>query len=175
MDAALEARNRQTMVKLVVIAVGMLGFGFAMVPIYRQYCEAVGITQGRVVGAANTQVDASRSVTVELLASSAGLPWRFEALEREVKLHPGELVTVNYRVSNTLGRPVAAHAVMNAAPSYAAQYIEKMACFCFSTQTLAAGEERVMPVVFLVSPKAPKDLTTISLSYTFFEQPGRSS
>ncbi|MBK6980762.1 MAG: cytochrome c oxidase assembly protein [Betaproteobacteria bacterium] len=175
MDAALAARNRQTMTKLVVIALGMLGFGFAMVPIYRQYCEAVGITQSRVVGTANTQVDASRSVTVELLASSAGLAWRFESLEREVKLHPGELVTVNYRVSNTLGRPVTAHAVMNAAPANAARYIEKQACFCFSTQTLAAGEERVMPVVFLVSPKAPKDMTTISLSYTFFEQPGSAS
>jgi cytochrome c oxidase assembly protein subunit 11 len=175
MDAALDARNRQLMTKLLVISVAMLGFGFAMVPMYRQICESLGITQGRVVGSANTQVDASRSVTVELVASSAGLPWRFEAIEREVKLHPGQLVTVNYRVVNTLGRPVTAHAIMNAAPSNAAQYIEKQACFCFSTQTLAAGEEKVMPVVFLVSPKAPKDMTTISLSYTFFEQPAGSA
>lgn len=175
MDAALAARNRQTMTKLLVISVAMLGFGFAMVPMYRQICESLGITQGRVVGSANTQVDASRSVTVELVASSAGLPWRFEPLEREVRLHPGELATVNYRVVNTLGRPVTAQAVMNAAPANAGKYIEKQACFCFSNQTLAAGEERVMPVVFLVSPQAPKDMTTISLSYTFFEQPGRPS
>ena len=175
MDAALAAQNRQTMTKLLVIAVAMLGFGFAMVPMYRQICESLGITQGRVVGSANTQVDTSRSVTVELVASSAGLPWRFEPLEREVKLHPGQLVTVNYRVVNTLGRPVTAQAVMNAAPANAGKYIEKQACFCFSNQTLAAGEERVMPVVFLVSPQAPKDMTTISLSYTFFEQPGRPS
>ncbi|HEX4942909.1 MAG TPA: cytochrome c oxidase assembly protein [Usitatibacteraceae bacterium] len=174
-DAVLAARNRQMMGKLLVIAVAMLGFGFAMVPMYRQICESLGISQGRVVGATNTQVDASRSVTVELLASSAGLPWRFESLEREVKLHPGQLVTVNYRVVNTLDRPVTAHAVMNAAPADAGQYIEKQACFCFSTQTLAAGEERVMPVVFLVSPRAPRDMTTISLSYTFFEQPGSAS
>ncbi len=175
MDAVLAAQNRQTMTKLLVIAVAMLGFGFAMVPMYRQICESLGITQGRVVGSTNTQVDTSRSVTVELVASSAGLPWRFEAIEREVKLHPGELVTVNYRVVNTLGRPVTAQAVMNAAPANAGKYIEKQACFCFSNQTLAAGEERVMPVVFLVSPQAPKDMTTISLSYTFFEQPGRPS
>ena len=171
MDAALAAQNRQTMTKLLVIAVAMLGFGFAMVPMYRQICESLGITQTRVVGAANTQVDASRSVTVELLASSGGLPWRFEALEREVRLHPGQLVTVNYRVENTLGRPVTAHAVLNAAPSNAGRYIEKQACFCFSNQSFAAGEERVMPVVFRVSPEAPKDMATISLSYTFFEQP----
>jgi cytochrome c oxidase assembly protein subunit 11 len=175
MDAALVAQNRQMMTKLLVIAAVMLGFGFAMVPMYRQICESIGITQGRVVGAANTQVDASRSVTVELLASSAGLPWKFEALDREVRLHPGQLVTVNYRVVNTLGRAVTANAVMNVAPANAGQYIEKQACFCFSNQTLAAGEARVMPVVFLVSPKAPKDMTTISLSYTFFEQPGRAS
>jgi cytochrome c oxidase assembly protein subunit 11 len=175
MDAALDARNRQLMTKLLVIAVAMLGFGFAMVPMYRQICESLGITQSRVVGATNTQVDTSRSVTVELVASSSGLPWKFEALEREVKLHPGQLVTVNYRVVNTLGRPVTAHAVMNAAPSDAGRYIEKQACFCFSNQTFAAGEEKVMPVVFLVSPRAPKDMTTISLSYTFFEQPGGAS
>ena len=175
MDAVLAAQNRQTMTKLLVIAVAMLGFGFAMVPMYRQICESLGITQSRVVGEANTQVDASRSVTVELVASSAGLPWRFEALEREVTLHPGQLATVNYRVVNTLDRPVTAHAVMNAAPSNAGQYIEKQACFCFSNQTLAAGEEKVMPVVFLVSPQAPKDMTTISLSYNFFEQPGGAS
>ncbi len=175
MDAALAARNRETMIKLLVICVAMLGFGFAMVPMYRQICESIGITATRTVGSANTQVDASRSVTVELLASSSGLPWRFEAVERQVKLHPGELATVSYRVRNTLGRPVTAHAVMNAAPSDAGQYIEKQACFCFSNQTFAAGEERVMPVVFLVSPKAPKDMTTISLSYTFFELPGGAS
>jgi cytochrome c oxidase assembly protein subunit 11 len=96
-------------------------------------------------------------------------------MEREVRIHPGQLVTVNYRVVNTLGRAVTANAVMNAAPSNAGRYIEKQACFCFSNQTLAAGEERVMPVVFFVSPKAPKDMATISLSYTFFEQGGRAS
>ena len=172
MDAALETQNRQLMGKLLVIVVLMTGFGFAMVPMYRQICEALGITQTRAVAAANTQVDASRSVTVELVASSSGLPWRFEAIDRQVTIHPGELATVNYRVVNTLGRAVTAHAVMNAAPANAGKYIEKQACFCFSNQTLAAGEERVMPVVFRVRPDAPKDMATISLSYTFFEAPG---
>ncbi|MBK8321415.1 MAG: cytochrome c oxidase assembly protein [Betaproteobacteria bacterium] len=172
MNAALETQNRQLMGKLLVIVVLMTGFGFAMVPMYRQICEALGITQTRAVAGANTQVDASRSVTVELVASSSGLPWRFEAIDRQVSIHPGELATVNYRVVNTLGRAVTAHAVMNAAPANAGKYIEKQACFCFSNQTLAAGEERVMPVVFRVRPDAPKDMATISLSYTFFEAPG---
>ena len=173
--ADLQLRNRQMMGKLVVIAAGMLVFAFAMIPMYRQICEAIGITQTRAVGPANTQVDASREVTVELLASTAGLPWRFEALERSVKLHPGQLVTVRYRVVNTLGREVTAHANMNTAPAVAARWIEKQDCFCFTNQTLAAGETREMPVVFRVKSDAPSDLTTISLSYTFFEAPKAKS
>ena len=171
MNAELELRNRQLMAKLLVIAVGMLGFGFAMVPLYRQVCDALGLTQTRAIVAANTQVDASRDVTVELIASSAGLPWRFEALDRSVRLHPGELATVRYRVANTLGRAVTARAVMNTAPANAARWIEKTECFCFTNQTLAAGESREMPVVFRVKNGAPADLDTISLSYTFFEVP----
>ena len=91
-DVALQ--NRQLMGKLLVITVAMLGFGFAMVPMYRQICDALGLTQTRAVGAMNTQVDSSRSVTVELLATSAGLPWTFEAIDRSVTVHPGELATV---------------------------------------------------------------------------------
>ena len=167
----LAARNRQMMGKLLVVAVGMLGFGFALVPMYRQICEAIGITQTRAVAPTNTQVDASRNVTVELVASSAGLPWTFEAIDRTVTLHPGELRTVRYRVVNTLGRPVTATAIMNTAPANAARYIEKQACFCFTNQTLAPGESREMPVVFRVRADAPERLSTISLSYTFFEAP----
>lgn len=162
-------QNRQLMGKLLVVAAAMLGFGFAMVPMYRQICEALGITQTRVVAAANTQVDASRYVEVELVASSAGLPWKFEALQRSVRVHPGELVTVSYRVENTLGRPVTAHANMTTAPALAARYLQKQECFCFTNQTLAAGEVREMPVVFRVSAEAPRDLGVVSLSYTFFE------
>jgi cytochrome c oxidase assembly protein subunit 11 len=162
-------QNRQLMMKLLVITVLMLGFGFAMVPMYRQICEALGITQGRTVAPVNTQVDATREVKIELVASSAGLPWRFEALDRTLSLHPGQVATVRYRVVNTLGRPVTAHAVMNTAPAVAAKWLIKTECFCFSDQTLAAGEAREMPVVFRVSPDAPRDLDTISLSYTFFE------
>lgn len=169
--ADLQLRNRQMMTKLLVVAGGMLAFGFALVPMYRQICEAVGITQTRVVAPVNTQVDASREVSVELLASSAGLPWRFEALERTVRVHPGQYTTVRYRVVNTLGRPVTANAVMNTAPSNANRWIEKQECFCFSEQTLAPGEAREMPVVFRVSAQAPRELSTISLSYTFFETP----
>jgi cytochrome c oxidase assembly protein subunit 11 len=173
-NAELTLRNRKLMGKLLVIAVGMLGFGFAMVPMYRQICEALGLAQTRSVGSINTQVDVSRRITVELLASSAGLPWRFESIDRAVRLHPGELATVRYRVVNTLGRAVTAHAVMNTAPASAAKWIEKRECFCFSDQRLAAGEEREMPVVFRVKSDVPESFGTISISYTFFEAPAKS-
>jgi cytochrome c oxidase assembly protein subunit 11 len=173
--AELQVRNRRMMGKLLVVVVGMLGFCAAMVPMYRQMCEAIGITQSRAVSApANTQVDRTREVVVELIASSAGLPWSFEAVERSVRVHPGELVSVRYRVVNTLGRPVTAHAVMNTAPAVANRYIDKQECFCFAAQTLAPGEAREMPVVFRVHPDAPRELNTISLSYTFFEAKGRT-
>ena len=170
MNAQIQRENVVLMRKLLVITVVMLGFGFAMVPMYRQICEAIGITQTRAVGSVNTQVDSSREVKVELLANSAGLPWRFEALDRAVTLNPGQLATVRYRVVNDLGRAVTAHAVMNTAPAAAARYILKQECFCFTDQTLQPGESREMPVVFRVSADAPPDLTTISLSYTFFEK-----
>jgi cytochrome c oxidase assembly protein subunit 11 len=169
MNGDLARSNRVLMGKLLVIAVGMLGFGFAMVPMYRQICDALGISQTRAVASTNTQVDASRDVVVELLATSAGLPWQFEAIDRTVKLHPGELATVRYRVVNTLERPVVARAIMNTAPANAAKWIEKQECFCFSDQSLAPGEAREMPVVFRVSNDVPPDLSTISISYTFFE------
>jgi cytochrome c oxidase assembly protein subunit 11 len=175
MNAEVALRNRQLMAKLLVICMGMLGFGFAMVPLYRQICEATGISRTRAVGAANTQVDVTREVKVELLASTAGLPWRFEALDHSVMLHPGEFRMVRYRVVNTLGRPITAHASWSTAPAVAARYIQKQQCFCFSNQTLAPGETRDMPVVFRVSPDAPKDLGTIALSYTFFEAPKAAS
>ena len=171
MNGELQLRNRQLMAKLLVIAVGMLGFGFSMVPMYRQICEALGLTQTRSIAAVNTQVDTSRDVTVELLASSAGLPWRFEALEPALKLHPGELTTVRYRVVNTLERPVTARAVMNTAPANAARWIEKQECFCFSDQKLEPGEAREMPVVFRIRQDVPAEFATISISYTFFEVP----
>jgi cytochrome c oxidase assembly protein subunit 11 len=170
MNAALQQQNRQLMGKLLVIVVGMLGFAFAMVPMYRQICDALGVNATRVLAASNTQVDATRSVKVELLAGSAqGLKWPFEALEGAVTLHPGELRTVRYRVTNNLGHAVTAHASMSVAPMNAAQYLKKTECFCFTNQTLAAGETREMPVTFYVDREAPADIGTITLSYTFFD------
>ena len=168
---ALATRNRVMLKKILAICAGRLAFAFAMVPLYRQVCKAVGINQERVLGSSNTQVDPTRNVEVDLVAATAGLPWKFEALDHSVRMHPGEYVTVRYRVENNLGRAVVSQAVMSTAPESAEQYIEKLQCFCFTRQTLAPGEVREMPVVFRVKPDAPRDMRSIVLSYSFLEAP----
>jgi cytochrome c oxidase assembly protein subunit 11 len=171
---SLEQRNRVLSRKLTVVAVGMFGFGFALVPFYNQICAALGINQieqrSEVV---NSQIDTSRTITVELDANAHNLPWRFQPTVRYVKVHPGELTTVEYEIVNVREAPVTGQAVPSYGPPHVGEYFHKLECFCFQQQTLAAGEVRRMPVTFVVDPKLPRDLNTIALSYTFFEVAGR--
>jgi cytochrome c oxidase assembly protein subunit 11 len=165
--------NRSTLGKLVVVAVVMFGFGYAMVPIYRHVCEVLGINvltqkDGTVVRPANTQVDLTRSVTIELDGNAQG-PWRFRPTQRSVTVHPGELTTVTYEVVNTSGNTVKAQAVPSYAPQSAAAHFKKVECFCFREQVLRPHEARQMPVVFFVDKDLPREVKDITLSYTFFE------
>jgi len=84
------------------------------------------------------------------------------------------LVQIDYEVTNTRDYPVAGQAVPSYGPQHAGQYFRKLDCFCFAQQTLAPGEQRVMPVVFVIDPALPADVSVITLSYTFFEIAGRS-
>lgn len=168
--------NRSMLWRLSAVAVLMFGFGFALVPFYDQICSALGVNNLSAVEASaprNTQVDESRTITVEFDANSHDLPWRFRALQRHVTVHPGQLAHVEFEVANVRGRPVTAQAVPSYGPQTAGQFFRKVECFCFTQQTLAAGETRRMPVVFVVDPSLPKDVNTITLSYTFFEVPGK--
>lgn len=165
--------NRTTLGKLLVVAVAMFGFGYALVPVYRQICEVLGINvltqKGEFVAApTNTQVDTSRTITIELDGNSQG-PWRFRPTTRSIDVHPGELATVMYEVVNTQGRVVKAQAIPSYAPQSATPHFMKVDCFCFQEQTLAAHEARQMPVVFFIDPKLPREVKNITLSYTFFE------
>ena len=170
----LRADNRRLLVRLSLVALGMFGFGYALVPFYYQICRAWGIGQlEEAAGPVNTQVDASRTVTIEFDANAHGLPWRFKPVLNHIAVHPGQVATVEYEVVNEQAKPVTAQAVPSYGPAYAGEYFKKIECFCFSQQTLAGGETRRMPVVFVVDPKLPKDVNTISLSYTFFEVAGR--
>jgi cytochrome c oxidase assembly protein subunit 11 len=167
------AFNRSMMFKLFVVAVAMFGFGFALVPMYRAICSITGINNlvQRDVGereARNTQVDASRTISIEFDANARG-PLQFKPEQSNLDVHPGEVMTVMYQVTNQQNRTVQAQAIPSYAPMQATEYFKKIQCFCFTQQTLAANETRRMPVVFVVDPKLPKDVKTITLSYTFFE------
>ena len=162
--------------KLVVVAAVMFGFGYALVPLYKQMCELLGINvltqqDGTVERPANTQVDTSRTITVELDGNAQG-PWLFRPTTRSIDVHPGELATVLYEVVNTQDRTVQAQAIPSYAPQSATPHFKKVECFCFKQQTLKPHEARQMPVVFFIDPALPRDVKTITLSYTFFEIAG---
>jgi cytochrome c oxidase assembly protein subunit 11 len=167
--------NQRLFGKLALVALGMFGFGYALVPFYYQICAAWGVNSlGQVREApANTQVDATRRVTVEFDSNAHSLPWRFRPLVNHIDVHPGQVTTVEYEVVNERAVPVTAQAVPSFGPQLAGEYFKKVECFCFTQQTLAPGETRRLPVVFVVDPKLPKDVNTIAISYTFFEVAGR--
>jgi cytochrome c oxidase assembly protein subunit 11 len=171
------AENRAILRKLLLVAVLMFGFGWALIPLYRKICEATGINlltnrdPAVEARARNTQVDTSRRIVVEFDANKQG-PWRFKPHVNHVTVHPGEMVHVEYDLVNLEGRAMAGQAIPSYAPMQSARYFQKLECFCFKQQVLAAGETRSFPVVFFIDPDLPKDVTQITLSYTFFEVAG---
>jgi len=171
----LNQQNQRLFAKLALVAAAMFGFGYLLVPFYYQICAAWGVNSlGEVREApVNTQVDTTRVITVEFDANAHGLPWRFKPLVNHIQVHPGELATVEYEVVNERGVAVTGQAVPSYGPAYAGEYFKKVECFCFTQQTLAPGETRRMPVTFVVDPRLPKDVSSIALSYTFFEVAGR--
>jgi cytochrome c oxidase assembly protein subunit 11 len=169
------AANRVLLRKLAVVAALMFGFGFALVPFYEKICQVTGVRnllQPDEVSAANTQVDRTRVVTIEFDANTQRLAWTFKPLEGHRTVHPGEITQVVYEIRNTLDRPVTGQAIPSYGPPRAAQYLKKLECFCFQSQTLAPGEVRRLPVVFVLDPSLPADVGTVTLSYTFFEVAG---
>lgn len=169
--------NQQMLVKLLVVAVMMFGFGYAMVPFYRAICDALGLNSVIKADtvAENTQVDTGRTLTIELDANLRNdLPWTFSAVEKSVRVHPGALTQVTYEIRNRSDRSVTGQAIPSYGPQVAGRHFRKLDCFCFTQQTLAPGEVRRMPVVFVIDGAMPADVNTITLSYTFFEVEGKS-
>jgi cytochrome c oxidase assembly protein subunit 11 len=175
--------NSKMLGKLGVVVLGMFAFGYALVPLYKAICEMTGInilalSVKQIPGAsssqaANTQVDKTRSITVEFDANSRG-PWHFKPAMRSLQVHPGELTTVMYEFQNVQNRTMSAQAIPSYAPRQSAAHFNKLECFCFNQYTLEPGEKKEWPVAFVIDTKLPKDVTTITLSYTFFEVGGRT-
>ena len=179
----LRIENFRMVSKLAVVAAGMFAFGYALVPIYKAICEMTGInvlalSERNSTGAAttlpaNTQVDTRRTITVEFDANARG-PWEFRPTLRSLQVHPGELATVVYEFQNVQNRRMSAQAIPSYAPQQASPYFNKIECFCFQQYTLEPGEKKSWPVVFVIDPKLSKDVSTITLSYTFFEVGGKT-
>ena len=173
--------NRDMLFKLTVVVIAMGGFGYAMVPMYKSICEALninvlarsdlGAAPGEKNAPINSQVDLTRNVTVEFDANARG-PWEFHPEQNSISVHPGQMNTVMYEFKNTQSRTMTAQAIPSYAPGVAQSHFTKVECFCFSQQTLKPGESKRWPVVFYVDDKLPRDVKTITLSYTFFEVGG---
>ena len=173
--AKIRIKNNRTIIKLLVVVVGMFGFGFALVPIYNVFCDLTGIngkTAGRYEEAsAKETVDKSRLVRVQFVTQRGeNIPWEFRPTVSEVKVHPGELTHVDFLAKNLTNKKMIAQAVPSLSPSAGVDYFHKTECFCFSQQTLAAKEERLMPLVFLVDKALPEEIKVLTLSYTMYDQ-----
>lgn len=166
--------NTRMAIKLGFVALFFLGFGFAMVPIYEVICQLTGLngktnTVASVIDK-NTQIDKSRSVSIEFLSHTMpGVALTFKPEQFSIRIHPGEISRMNYTVTNTSNHVFVGQAIPSITPAVAAQHFEKLECFCFNQQTFQPGETRIMPVVFVVNPKLDRDFGTVTLSYTFFE------
>ena len=176
---AIAARNKRTALGMALVALAMVGLAFASVPLYRIFCEVTGFggtplradsAPGAVAGEVGVRFDAN---------IDSRLPWRFEPVERTVRIQPGARTQILYRATNLTARTTKGTAVFNVTPGKAAQYFSKIECFCFTEQALKGGESVDMPVVFFVDPRIKEDPATldvdeITLSYTFYpvESPG---
>ncbi len=161
---------------LLFVVAGMFCFGFALVPLYDVFCEYTGLngkTGVQYVSEEMLQVDTSRNIKVEFLANTNdGMPWEFKALTYSINVHPGETARVEFIAKNVTDRDIIGRAVPSVSPGIAASHFQKTECFCFTEQLLKAGEEKLMPVVFVIDPSIDEDVHEVTLSYTFFIKPG---
>jgi cytochrome c oxidase assembly protein subunit 11 len=169
--------NRNMTWKLLAIAAGSFGFGFALVPLYNVLCSVTGYgDQTKLLQkvAAIEHPDVNRTVTVEFLADVASSgEWEFRPVTRTIQVHPGELYTAEFFAHNLTGRDTVAQAVPNIAPSEVAAYFHKTECFCFSPQHFTLDEGRNMPVRFIIDPALPAHIDMITLAYTFYDESSR--
>lgn len=162
--------NAEMLRKLLIFSVVMFGFGYAMVPLYEKFCEVTGIyeLQRPDVLDKSTKVDETRVINIQLDANVRGLPWSFRPLQSAIQVHPGKSAEVKYEISNQSDKTLAGQAIPSYSPRNLERYLKKFECFCFTRQELEGGESRQMSVRFVIDPDLPKDVHTVTLSYTFF-------
>ncbi|MGH8177521.1 MAG: cytochrome c oxidase assembly protein [Steroidobacter sp.] len=168
--------SRKHAIALLLVAVGMFGFAFALVPLYETFCEWTGLngrTSVRARAAEGAPATAAREVTIQFLAQAGnGLPWEFRPVDKELRVRLGALTTTRFYVRNRASSEITGQAVPSVAPGRAAPYLNKLECFCFSQQRLDAGAQTQMPVSFYVATDLPQQIRTLTLSYTFLPVAG---
>jgi len=165
--------TKRTTLKLLSVTVGMFAFGFALVPLYDIICDVTGLngkTAGQYVAQQNERVVEDRVVKIQFITNNNGeMPWEFRPETRSLEVQPGELNATNFFVRNPSGSTIMAQAVPSVTPFRAAKYLHKTECFCFNQQELASGESLAMPLRFIVDADLPKDISTLTLSYTLYD------
>lgn len=160
---------------LLAVVVGSLVFVAFQPRLYRAFCEWTGIYDLDRAEEDVVAMAPGRRLVLELDANSHENGLRFQPQSSSVEVRTGDIVHVVYRIENTRDRTVVGQAIPSYGPAYAGSYVKKLECFCFKPQTFAPHEVRELPVVFLLDPKLPEEVTTMTLSYTFFEVPGSSA
>lgn len=166
----------KTVKKLVIVVFAMFGFGFALVPLYDVFCDITGLNGKTSTSAANANengIDESRTITVQFISRTAkGIPWQFEPMINEVKVHPGEVKLVKFYAKNNSLNDIVGQAVPSVSPGQAANYFQKIECFCFNSQPLKGHEDVEMALQFYVDTELPEHVSTITLSYTLYDITG---
>ncbi len=158
--------------KIGVVVIAMFGFGYLLVPLYNVFCDITGLNgkTGRVsVGEANAAIQADRVVTVEFVGNiNSDMPWEFRPLVKSLKVHPGKLYDASFMAHNLTDKRIVGQAIPSISPGVGGKYFNKTECFCFTNQTLKGGEEKKMPLRFIVDPNLPRHIKRLTLAYTFF-------
>jgi cytochrome c oxidase assembly protein subunit 11 len=165
-------KTKKTVIILLCVAVGMLGFGFALVPIYNVFCKVTGLN-GKIEGPSgynDDRIDLTRTITVQFVTTvHSSLPWKFYPEQDTIRVHPGEITRVVFYAQNNSPRAMTVQAIPSVTPGQAARYLHKTECFCFTTETFKAHEKQEMPVLFHLDSELPKDINELTLSYTMYD------
>lgn len=167
--------NKRLSLLLCLTTLGMFGFGFGMIPLYNTLCKNLGINgkTDKTSYLESDAIDLSRSIRVEFMTNTNNyLPWDFYPRLQHIQLHPGENILIYFEAKNNSGQRMTIQAIPSVSPGIAAKHLKKTECFCFTRQTFTPGQHRAMPVLFHLDTKLPKDIHTITLSYTLFDITG---
>ena len=173
-ENSVENSTRRTLVRTALVAGGMFGFGFAMVPIYNVFCKVTGLNgktdPNPYKKAADVKIDTSREIKVQFVATkNSGMTWDFAPSIPQITVHPGQVGELDFVARNPTDKRIIGQAIPSVTPFEATNFLHKVECFCFTTQTLNPLEEKVMPLRIIVDQELPKHITKLTLSYTLFD------